>query len=306
MKNDSLREMLASHVRELRRNRERLRLGILLPDDDTAFVEALWNHLEAAWFEPTLILREQYSERILASLSDDNQFKLSDGIGEYENVLEDAERLIHENALDLLAIPPGRGWRLAEKLQELDEELIPQSAAGFALLHPALLGRPLLVGDLFSNTGGEPDRLERVSRLGGQLLRSLGIEVPRAALLAAVETVSEGIPATVTAEAAARKLAGEENLAVEGPLSMDLAISPHAAEKKGIAGNVAGHADLLVAPNLTVARGVFHALTCLCEEPSAMVIAGGSVPIAMAGICDGPEGVVLSTLFAGVLASSTF
>ncbi|MFH0882609.1 MAG: phosphate acyltransferase [bacterium] len=305
MTDNALQQMLSTQLRELRRKRDPLRLGILLPDDNTIFVEALWTHLEAKWFEPILILRERFSEVIRASLSDDSQFKLSIGTGEKADVQDEAARLIREKKLDLIVLPPGQGWDITERMQRCCGDVLPPGVAGFALSRPSLLDRPLMLGDLYADTTGGSDRLAQVARLGGELLRSVGVETPRVALLAAVETVSEGIPATVVARETEESLAGSEKLHVQGPLSMDLAISVHAAEKKKVTGEVAGKADLLIGPNLTVSRGVFHAMTCLCEEPSAMVVAGGSIPFALSGKCEGPMGVVLSTLFAGILASST-
>lgn len=305
MNSSPLFQLLSDHLREMRRSKPALRLGIVLPDGELGFLEALWTHLEARWFEPVLILRERYSETVRASLSDDKQFKFTVTSGNDDCVQTEAIRLIRDRQLDLIVLPPGSGWDFAEELQKSAEDILPPDAAAYALTMPLKLERPLLIGDLFAETSGGANRLAKVARLGGNLLNTLGIEPPRAALLTAVETVSEGIPATVVARQTEELFSDNRDVLVQGPLSLDLAISPHAAEKKKVGGEVAGRADLLIGPNLTVSRGVYQALTCLCEEPSAVALAGGPVPVALAGKCEGPMGVVLSTLFAGILASSS-
>jgi len=82
------------------------------------------------------------------------------------------------------------------------------------------------------------------------LVRALGIEQPKVAILSAVETVTPKIPSTIEA-AALCKMAQRGQITgglLEGPLALDNAISPEAARIKGIDSPVAGHADILVFP----------------------------------------------------------
>src|SRR5262249_15774555 len=82
------------------------------------------------------------------------------------------------------------------------------------------------------------------------LARSLGLEKPKVAILAAVETVTSKMPATIDA-AALCKMAerGQINDAIlDGPLAFDNAISKQAAETKGIRSAVAGDPGNLPAP----------------------------------------------------------
>jgi phosphotransacetylase len=179
-----------------------------------------------------------------------------------------------------------------------------ERSASFSLLYPETLNRLLMIGDVAIPRESTPDSLAIVVQRGSESLQRLGIEIPRIALLAAVETVNVGLPATVLADQTAARFQGETAFHVQGPLSMDLAVSEHAALKKGVKSEVAGHADLLVAPSMTVARGVQDALVELCEEPAATAMVGGAVPIAIPETWEGPGGVLLSTLFASLLVAS--
>jgi phosphotransacetylase len=83
-----------------------------------------------------------------------------------------------------------------------------------------------------------------------ELAHALGVTAPKVALLSAVETVNPNIHSTIEA-AALCKMAERGQIvgaAIDGPLAVDNAISPAAAAAKGIAGAVAGHADVLMVP----------------------------------------------------------
>jgi phosphotransacetylase len=81
---------------------------------------------------------------------------------------------------------------------------------------------------------------------------SLGLEKPKLAILAAVETVTSKMPATIDA-AALCKMAERGQITgalLDGPLAFDNAISKRAAETKGIHSDVAGDPDIVLAPDL--------------------------------------------------------
>src|SRR5690606_41474256 len=84
------------------------------------------------------------------------------------------------------------------------------------------------------------------------LAQALGIGRPKVALLSAVETVYPKIPSTIEAAALCKMLDRGQITGglLDGPLGIDNAISRDAAEAKGIRSEVAGNADILVAPDL--------------------------------------------------------
>ena len=85
---------------------------------------------------------------------------------------------------------------------------------------------------------------------------SLGLARPKVAILAAVETVTSKMPATIDA-AALCKMAERGQITgglLDGPLAFDNAISKKAAETKGIHSEVAGDPDILLAPDLGADR----------------------------------------------------
>ena len=120
------------------------------------------------------------------------------------------------------------------------------------------------------------------------LVRALGIEQPKVAILSAVETVSPKIPSTIEA-AALCKMAERGQITgglLEGPLALDNAISPEAARIKGINSPVAGHADILVVPDLEAGNMLAKNLTFLANADAAGLVLGARVPIILTSRAD--------------------
>jgi phosphotransacetylase len=120
------------------------------------------------------------------------------------------------------------------------------------------------------------------------LAHSLGLEKPKLAVLAAVETVTSKMTATLDA-AALCKMAerGQINGAIlDGPLAFDNAISTQAAETKGIKSPVAGDPDILLAPDLESGNILAKQLTFLANADSAGMVLGARVPIILTSRAD--------------------
>ena len=117
---------------------------------------------------------------------------------------------------------------------------------------------------------------------------SLGVSRPKVAILAAVETVTSKMPATIDA-ACLCKMAerGQIRSAVlDGPLAFDNAISTDAAATKGIRSEVAGDPDILLAPDLEAGNILAKQLTFLANADSAGLVLGARVPIILTSRAD--------------------
>ena len=111
---------------------------------------------------------------------------------------------------------------------------------------------------------------------------------PKVAILAAVETVTSKMPATVDA-AALCKMAERGQITgaiLDGPLAFDNAISQRAAETKGIRSAVAGDPDILVAPDLEAGNILAKQLTFLANADSAGLVLGARVPVILTSRAD--------------------
>ncbi len=122
----------------------------------------------------------------------------------------------------------------------------------------------------------------------------------KVAALAAVETVSPDMPATVEAAALA-KMADRGQLGsciVDGPLAFDNAISAEAAKQKEIVSAVAGDPDILMVPNLEAGNILAKQLTFLGDAESCGIVLGARVPIALTSRADGERARLLSCALA--------
>ncbi|SLN37219.1 bifunctional enoyl-CoA hydratase/phosphate acetyltransferase [Roseisalinus antarcticus] len=120
------------------------------------------------------------------------------------------------------------------------------------------------------------------------LALALGIDQPKAGILSAVETVNPAIPSTLDA-AALSKMAERGQITgglVDGPLAMDNAVDLEAAVTKGIKSLVAGHADILVAPNLESGNMIAKQLTFLAHAEAGGIVVGASVPVILTSRAD--------------------
>lgn len=117
---------------------------------------------------------------------------------------------------------------------------------------------------------------------------SLGLKVPKVAILGAVETVTSKMPATIDA-AALCKMAERGQIKggiLDGPLAFDNAISKLAAQTKGISSEVAGDPDILVAPDLEAGNILAKQLSFLANADSAGLVLGARVPIILTSRAD--------------------
>jgi len=153
----------------------------------------------------------------------------------------------------------------------------------------------------------QPDlksKLNLIQNLIG-VAKAIGVEMPRLAILSAVEVVYPTMPVTMEA-AVLSKMAERGQIKgayVDGPLSFDVAVDMFAAHSKGVKTSaVAGQADAMLAPNIETANGIYKAMTLFGRCEIGGVIVGGRVPVSVASRSDSPQGKYNSILL-GVLTA---
>ncbi len=149
---------------------------------------------------------------------------------------------------------------------------------------PKLIGLTDAVINIAPDVRTKADSIANAVRL----LVQLGIQAPKVAILAAVETVDVRIPATVDAQAlVALAPSGRFGPAtVEGPFGFDNAISATAAAAKGIVSAVAGAADLLVVPDLNSGNMLYKSFVYVGGGECAGIVQGARVPVILTSRAD--------------------
>lgn len=116
-----------------------------------------------------------------------------------------------------------------------------------------------------------------------ETLKALGYENPKVACVAAVEKVNPKMPETVEADALKQmNISGElTDCIVEGPVSLDIALSKQIADVKGFDSPVAGDADVILVPNIQVGNILGKSITVIAGGNMAGFIVGAKVPIVL-------------------------
>jgi phosphate acetyltransferase len=165
--------------------------------------------------------------------------------------------------------------------------------AGRRLSHVFLMDVPtyhkvLVVTDAAINIAPTLEDKVDICQNAIDLARSFGVERPKVAILAAVETVNSKMPATLDA-AALCKMAERGQIKgglLDGPLAFDNAISRDAAKIKGIVSEVAGDPDILLAPDLEAGNMMAKQLSFLANADSAGLVLGARVPVILTSRAD--------------------
>jgi phosphotransacetylase len=132
------------------------------------------------------------------------------------------------------------------------------------------------------------------------LFATLGLGIPKIAILSAVEMVSEKIPSTIDATALC-KMAQRGQITggiLDGPLAFDNAISKEAADIKGIISDVAGDADILVVPDIESGNMLYKELRYFSGAQGAGIVLGAKVPIILTSRAGDTESRVASSALA--------
>lgn len=113
------------------------------------------------------------------------------------------------------------------------------------------------------------------------LALALGIAEPKVALLAAMDGAAAAFSSTT--DAVTLKSMGRQGrfpgAVIDGPLTPDSALSPGAAAAKGVKSDIAGLADVLIAPSMESGLMVLRTMLALSHALAAGIVLGARIPI---------------------------
>ncbi|MBM4430211.1 MAG: phosphate butyryltransferase [Chloroflexi bacterium] len=149
---------------------------------------------------------------------------------------------------------------------------------------------------LFITDGGvvlfpnKEQKIEIVSN-GIAVARSFGVRQPKVALLAAADHVLPELPVTLEIEeiVSLYERWSSEGAVVGGPLLLDTAVSPEIARQRGRGGAVAGHAQVLVAPDVESGNIMAKGITYFAGGRMAGLVVGAKAPLVVGSRADPPE-----------------
>lgn len=200
---------------------------------------------------------------------------------------------LHTNELLGAVVAPTSGLRTERRLSHVYGMDVPT--------YP----KPLIVTDGAINIQPTLEQKRDICQNAVDLLQTLGVDQPRVAVLAAVETVDPKMPATLDA-AALTVMAARGQISgalVDGPLAFDNAISLDAAKTKGIISPVAGRADVLLVPDLEAGNMLAKQLIHLAGATAAGLVLGARIPIVLTSRSDPLNARIASAALAKLAAA---
>lgn len=295
------------HLLNQARQRPRLRAALVVPSGQewlAAFDQAIREGL----IDPTIIGDEQLYNKHRAEFGLELTGAKVIDINQPEMAFMTAAQMAVRGELDLIV--KGRG-STADFLKLLLSKEAGFVGRGRTLSHigvmkPERYPKLLMITD--AGVIPLPDLKTKIALVGNcrRLSEALGIGKPRVAVLAAVEAIYPQMPATTDAAVLAKMTERGQikSVHLDGPLSFDCAMDMEAAHSKGITDSeVAGQADVMIAPNIETANGVYKAMALYGRADVGGILFGGKVPVALGNKWDTMQtrfnGIVLGVLAAG-------
>ncbi|MBE0676693.1 MAG: bifunctional enoyl-CoA hydratase/phosphate acetyltransferase [Bacteroidales bacterium] len=170
----------------------------------------------------------------------------------------------------------------------------------FALFEVKTYHKLIAVSDVAMNIA--PNLQEKIAIVDNSVacLNKLGVNMPKVAVLGAVEMVNENMEATLHAALLSKMNQRDQikNCIIDGPLAFDNAVSYESARHKGIMSEVAGDTDLLLMPDIEVGNVLYKSLVFFANAKVAGVILGASAPIVLTSRSDSEEAKYFSIILA--------
>ena len=148
--------------------------------------------------------------------------------------------------------------------------------------------RRFVISDVALNIAPDTDEKRDICQNAIGFARALGIDLPKVAVLAAVEMVQTKMQATLDGAILA-KMAERGQIVggiVDGPLDLDAAVDAEAARIKHISSPIAGLADILIVPNIEAGNMVYKNLAFMADAQVAGLVVGARVPVILTSRAD--------------------
>jgi len=157
-----------------------------------------------------------------------------------------------------------------------------------AMVSVPTYARRFVISDIALNIAPDTDQKRDICQNAIGFARALGIDLPKVAVLAAVEMVRTDMPASLDGAILA-KMADRRQIVggiVDGPLDLDAAVDLDAALIKNISSPVAGVADVLIVPNIEAGNMIYKNLAFMSDAQTAGLVVGARVPLILTSRAD--------------------
>ena len=277
----------------------------LAASEDADSLSAVVNAAKKKIIEPILVGDRDKTMGMAEIMELDlSKFEFVDAVNPVQ-AAEKAVKLVHDGAADVLMKGKVGTSDMMRSVLNKDYGLrTGKLLSHFAYFEVDTYHKLIAVTDVAMNIA--PTLSEKIAILNNsvRVLNKLGIEMPKVAVLGAVEKVNMEMNATLDAALLSKMNQRDQilNCLVDGPLAFDNAVSLESAKQKEIKSEVAGDTDLLLMPDIEVGNVLYKSLVFFAKARVASMIVGASAPIVLTSRSDTEQAKFDSILLAAVAA----
>lgn len=279
---------LFDHYLEKAKKLGALKAGVILPVH-VKIIQAIEAATQAGMLDPIFIGPKARIQQVAKEAGVDiSQYEVID-VDHSHAAINKAITLAREGHVGLLIRGAATREDLLRAMQKHEKGLATDRLMSYAsVLDVPTYPKALILTDTLINIDPHLEAKRDITQNAIDYAKALGIEEPKVAILAGMDTVSSSMRSTVDA-AALCKMAERGQIKgaiLDGPLTFDNVISLDVSLSKGIHSPVAGNADILVVPNVETGNILAKQLQYLAESRNAGLVLGARVPVLMSHIND--------------------
>ncbi|GAB7025367.1 bifunctional enoyl-CoA hydratase/phosphate acetyltransferase [Geotalea toluenoxydans] len=285
----------------------RKKIAIVSPEGSTV-MKLVKQALEAKLADFILVGDEEKIKTMSAEAGFDANLINIINITDQKEAAEEAVRLVvvgSANAIMKGNLPTATFMRaILDKQKGLNDNKVISEITIYEKIVDAPGGGFRFITDCAINVSPTLDEKKQIIENAVGLAHKLGNELPKVAVISAVEVVNPAMPDTIEA-AALSKMAERgqiEGCLIEGPLAFDNAISVESAKYKKIKGEVAGQADIIMMPNLLSANPLRKCLVYYTQQRIATAVMGAKAPIVLTSRSDSADTMLLTIALAAYIS----
>jgi phosphate butyryltransferase len=276
------------------KNKKRI---VLANAHDEPALSAVVNAHRRGVVDGTLLGKKDEILALLREMNEDPaEYEIVDFDGPELDAAKAAVQLVREGKADIPMKGILQTSSFAKAILNRETGLIPASGRRLVSQCGIFEGRFMMITDAAINIAPDVDTQIGIVENALPVANALGVELPKVAVLSAVENVTEKMPSTVSAAEIAKR--GIPGCVVSGPLALDGAISMESVKHKGIHDPVAGQADILLVPFIEIGNVLYKSITYIAGKTMASTICGASCPVIITSRADTPDSKYYSILLA--------
>ena len=270
-------------VQKIQNDKSKKRVVVVVAEDEHT-LEAVFKAVKDGIVEPILIGDKVKIKGILQHLNESLDDEAIINVDSDVKAAMKAVELIHENKADFIMKGKIQTADLLKAVVNKEKGL----RTGSVMSHIAIFEMPSYHKLLAVTDGGmmmypSLNEKKQIIENAVNAFIAMGYELPKVAVLAAVENVNQKMPETVDADMLKKmNQSGDlKNCVIEGPVSYDLVMNRESAKIKGYDSPITENADILIVPNITTGNILGKSLIFSAGAKMAGLILGAKVPIVL-------------------------